>query len=842
MSQSSFLQLGVPAKMRLAAVVTTSLLTMLTTTFMPALQAEDAAASSNRRVFATYDVHENLPTGTRVARLLDHNLTLKNFRIAEPQDSAVFTVDAHDGSVCINRDDQLDFERQRRIRLLVLADEDLAEQDHFLEEFSAGLLEDGLPTSAFRSLSTGTVTIDITIQVRDVPEPPELLDANLAVQLLDDSETAFGTVAAFNRQSNENLHYFIASGDEDDVFRINTDTGALSLRGAAARHFDMISTHELVILAENPAGLSATANVVVSVFNETPQLRPMPVTAQASIPGENSTRSNTQHIAVTSTDANSVITRPAGPILNLDTIDVVEVGNWLAATDAIEDIDSKPADVSPATKTESTPSPLPAAKVQSASQGILLSLLALIVFVMSCIAAAVTLSRASAARKAVLQEKTAKPAVNPSLPLKAESDHKVRSIQTTIQSPESDAAADQAGLIRQLQDQLASRDRLIEQLKNKLYAFNRGCNKSTVSGDQTDYEESVDSFDNFATPAAPDRQPKHNATLQPQISQDSKSQPDVRSGLMTAHERLERELIGNTPTLIACNSNAASAAGLVYEPGASAVETLDESENLRSELADLFATQAVEENEFTARRSEVGVDPATAESEDTDQEAEDSHLDSIQRYLSQLLERSPDATSPDDILLDRRKTNDQNRGSDRRPTPEPARKPVKSFLDSYMEKHGGELAGDPDSNHERTPADKAENPLLPAKPRTPVDVKSIRESMNSFRAVAIQSVENAVLSHDRRQAKGKVAVRTMLIAGLIAVTILVFFANLMQAIQFSMLNWLMVTCVALALIELCLRIHSIRRQRKSRTAAAFKPRSATHSVGRSDDCDTLVES
>ena len=692
MSQSSFFQMGIPVKMRLAAVVTTSLLTILTTTFTRALQAEDAAALSRRRVFAACDVHENLPAGTPISRLLDHNLTLKNFRLAEPQDSPGFTVDAHDGSVCINRDDQLDFERQRKIRLLVLADEDLADQDEFLEEFSAGLLEDGLSTRALKSLSTGTVTIDITIQVRDVLEPPKLLDANLVIPLLDDSETAFGTVA--------------------------------------------------------------------------------------------------EHIAATSTDAHSVIRQPAGPILNLDTIAVVEAGNWLAATDAIEDTDFKPADVWPATKTESTSSPLPAAKIQSASRGILLSLLALIVFVMSSIAAAVALSRASAARKAVLAEATAKPAVNPSLLLKAEFDHKVTSIQTTIQSPESDAAADQAGLICQLQNQLASRDQWIEQLEKKLSAFNRGCNKSTVFDDDTDYEESVDSWGNFAT-AAYGRQPMHNATLRPQISE---------------------------------------------------VENLDESVNRRSELPDLFAMQAVEKKKSAARRSEVAVDPATEESEETDQESEDSHLDSIQRYLSQLLERSTDATSPEDNLLDRRKTIDQNRGSACRTTPEPARKPVKSFLDSYMEKHGGELAGNPDSSHERTLADQAENSALPTKPRTPVDVKFIRESMNSFRAVAIQSVENAVLSHDRRQAKGKVAVRIMLIAGLIAVTILVFFANLMQAIQFSMLNWFMVTCVALALIELCLRIHSIRRQRKSRTAAAFKPRSATHSVGRSDDCDTLIES
>lgn len=53
-------------------------------------------------------------------------------------------------------------------------------------------------------------------------------------------------------------------------------------------HFDMLSTHELVILAENAAGLSATANVVVSVFNETPQLSPLSKTVTAKVSEQNS--------------------------------------------------------------------------------------------------------------------------------------------------------------------------------------------------------------------------------------------------------------------------------------------------------------------------------------------------------------------------------------------------------------------------------------------------------------------------------------------------------------------------------------------------------------------------
>ncbi|MEJ7593902.1 MAG: hypothetical protein WKF77_20375 [Planctomycetaceae bacterium] len=158
-----------------------------------------------------------------------------------------------------------------------------------------------------------------------------------------------------------------------------------------------------------------------------------------------------------------------------------------------------------------------------------------------------------------------------------------------------------------------------------------------------------------------------------------------------------------------------------------------------------------------------------------------------------------------------------------------------------MSKNGGELAGSPGSSTLLPPTDIPEKPPQPAKSRPPVDVKSIRESMNSFRAVAIQSVENAVFSHDLRLAKGKVAVRTMVIAGLIAMTIVVFRANMLKVIQFSSLNWLMVIVVALALIELGLRIHSIRRQRKVHMVATLSPRSGPNSARRSDDCESLDE-
>lgn len=885
MSQSSFFQTDVSVRMPFAAV-TTSFLTLLTTMLTGTILAEDSAVVSNRLVLVTCDLHENFQAGTLISRLLDHNLTLQNFRVAEPQDSSIFTVDSHDGSVCINRDDQTDFESHRNLRFRILADEDLAEQDPFLAEFSAGLLEDGLTTEAFRSLSTGTVTFDITIQLRDVPEPPQLLDANLVVQVLNDSETEFGTVACISRQSSEELHYFIASGNEDEVFRINTHTGTLSLRGGDARRFDMISTHELVILAENSAGLSATANVMVSIFNETPQSIPAPgrvatqvseqdsapepsgrasVSSTASVlpfelpfvfpakpkhgvesglpstavpntdseatPAGNATGDTTGHFLVKNTSPDSAITHPALPTLNLETIDMVEVSNWVSPIDDNEDAATKSAVSLIATKPELF---LPVSKAQSASKRFLPSLVALIVFVISSVVAAVAFSRAVAARKAILEETSARNAAESLVLVDMEPD-------PPACRPVTQHWAEHSEQISQLQDQLASSEQLIAQLTKELHAVGKPGFKLTTTVDDSDCGDNEDSRHNLTTSAANDHQPMHDDTVLQQISQTIESQTDVRSSLMTARERLERELTGNKRTMPACSNNVASQTDLRYESTASATATLEKSEDMRTELADLFGLHAVEKNESEVRLSEVATDSATAKSAQTDDESEVTHLDSVKRYLAQLLERSNDAASTEDTLVDRRKSDSQDVDSDRQTTREPARKPVKSFLDFYMETHGGELTEVTDSSPHQMSVDVTVTPPQPVKPRTPVDVQSIRESMNSFRAVAIQSVENAVLSHDLRLAKGKVAVWTMVIAGLIAMTLLVFLANMMKVIQLNSLNWLMVTIVALALIELGLRIQSIRRQREHRSAAMLTSGSALHSIGSSDDGGTLDE-
>jgi len=141
-----------------------------------------------------------------------------------------------------------------------------------------------------------------------------------------------------------------------------------------------------------------------------------------------------------------------------------------------------------------------------------------------------------------------------------------------------------------------------------------------------------------------------------------------------------------------------------------------------------------------------------------------------------------------------------------------------------MSAHGGELAEIADKTATQSSKPTPEVASEPPKPRPPVDVDSIRESMNSFRVVAIQSSEHALLSHLLREAKAKIAGRTVMVAGLAGITLLVILANMKHVIDFSSLNWLMCSLVLLSVAELCLRIHAVIKQRRSVTSGVLSPR------------------
>ena len=902
-------------------------LIVLTIGLTEKLPAENAAVDSSRRVFVTCDLREDSISGTLVTRLQDHHLALKNFRAAESDAGSEFVVDPGDGSVWIDRDDHMDFETHPILRLLVLADEELPKTDRFLEQFSAGLREEGLTAGLVESLSSRTVAFEITVRLQDVPEPPVLFDVNLFAQVLDEFSTEFGSVSAANSQPSEALNYFIISGNEDGIFQINKETGILSLIGAQQLHNDMVSTHELQVLAENPNGLSATANVFVITFNETPRLNNLADPAAAPVAEQDSAATTlvagsawlspswyasderpenpfdwdlklhseaesrvpllaaaTNSIESTPSDdvsedsaesiGYSMIPQLATPIPNTGRIDTIELKDWLTATGNARQ--SVPSDIDPNAISSSASDPEStsfALTQKSVSQEVLQSLVALIVFVASFIAAAIAISRAASAQRKVLEDVAARHTEDVSAELLShccgvperatECDEAPLEMETSNAANSEDHAvavnAELCARIRLLEGELVARGQLIAELTVKLEATSH----VQLEALPQNTDQILDQLEiATATLLRQDREPVADRTTRVQDAASSAIPGDMLSQILKhveshasvcstsalASVRSEQELTSNMESLSGWSHQSGTGSLYSLESTAFAVATLDEETEVHSELANLFASKKHVSENSPAPVSEVAVISVEQETVTPVQDIiaetdEDSHLDSVKRYLSQLLERSKESASPEDILVDRRKVDGQTGSTERRASPTPARKPVKSFLESYMSSHGGDLLESTDKTPVTVAAEVPDLPKPPLKQRTPVDVNSVRESMNSFRAVAMQSVENAVLSYDLRQAKGVVLVRSIMLTVLVAVTALLFLANTMEVIEIRFLPWLMAVAVISAMIELSQRVQSIHKQRKELVSGTLNsaPQQRKRRFKHDELEDTLVQ-
>jgi hypothetical protein len=234
--------------------------------------------------------------------------------------------------------------------------------------------------------------------------------------------------------------------------------------------------------------------------------------------------------------------------------------------------------------------------------------------------------------------------------------------------------------------------------------------------------------------------------------------------------------------------------------------------NLRAELADLFNLRATTESRLQKAEAESEEQTESTEESSEGKSPEESHLDSVAKYLSQLLERSRKEDEAD-IFVERRGTvAGKWDGVDRREKP----KPVKSYIESYLEQHGGALRDDLEALAQRaqtTPSQPEEAPRAPREYK-PVDVNHLRQNMESFRAVAVRSVETAMAAYQVRLAKGKLVGRSMLITGLIVVVGLGVGTNVVRNFHLEPLNWLICAFILLCIAEFFLRVESIRKNRR----------------------------
>ena len=866
------------AKLRSVALVVSSLLIGMTTACSSLVAAETIKA--NRRIHVTCDCRENQPAGTLITRLGDHNLTLKNFRADESQGPIPLTVDTESGAVCTTYDDQVNFEFQREFRFRVLADEESA-YDEFLAEFSAGLAEAGLPEDDLKSLSVSTVIFDINVRVSDVLEAPVLKDSHFSVALVSSAPVACGCVNTNHQTESAGWQFYIASGNEDGIFEIDLKSGVLTLNGSASCNSDMRADFELQILIENSGGELETSNVFVNVHREIPELvsqvnsstpsTSTPLTTslpeenhesrssepsavlvknESAAPQKNETNERTaqtndsQETPVNTNGGETEVSSSISTLPNINEIEATRVQQWVGGNKNVNKAAKAgfPGVNSSAISRFPIAGPVSNSSAQISfrnSLGYLLTIGVFSIFSAACIAVVLIWSRASSNRAKKLKDEA--------------SEERLKAALNEIQHDDE---------IRLLKSELADRDQTIAQLKKELRSITHDFESYDIDDDDLQVVPDQNLWASYGTKSSPDsRLIIDESPVSSLPSRDSTV--DARTSLGSAFEQIGRELAGETQSL-PCQVPSHEVSGeFLCESTEAAVATLEDPQELQSELANLFAMHVLKEPETSLEPSDptfdVDLETVSADSpnlkpleehiEKSEQEvqgnqqqvSEDLHLDSVKLYLSKLLERSDDATTPEAILVDRRKTADSHRGIDRRSIPEPSHLPVKSFLNDYMSAHGGELAEIVDKTATRTSKLKPEVASEPPKPRPPVDVDSMREKMNSFRVVSIQSSEYALLSHLLREAKAKIAGRAVMVAGLAGITTFIFLANMKHVIDFSTLCWLMCSLVVLSVAELCLRIHAVIKQRRSVTSRVLPPRRARRAKRLLPSADSVPE-
>ena len=212
-----------------------------------------------------FSIAENTTTGSSVGTVSasdpDNGQTL-SFAILSGNTGNVFSMNASSGALNVINSVLLDFETTPVYTLTVEVTDN-----------GAGSLS-----------SQATVTVNVT----DVNEVPVI--ANQAFSIAENSTagSSVGTVSASDPDNGQTLSFAILSGNTDNVFSMNANSGALNVNNAVLLDFEATPVYTLTVeVTDNGAGsLSSQATVTVNVtdVNEVPV-----ITNQAFSIAENTT-------------------------------------------------------------------------------------------------------------------------------------------------------------------------------------------------------------------------------------------------------------------------------------------------------------------------------------------------------------------------------------------------------------------------------------------------------------------------------------------------------------------------------------------------------------------------
>ena len=143
---------------------------------------------------------------------------------------------------------------------------------------------------------TNSAMQTITVTVTDVNEPPVIVVQTFSVTENTTAGTTVGTVAGTDEDS-DNLTFAITSGNTNNAFAINENTGVITVAGTIDH--ETTPTYTLTVQVSDD-DLSATATVTINVTNENDNSPVITSPATASV-----VENTTAVLTVTATDADT---------------------------------------------------------------------------------------------------------------------------------------------------------------------------------------------------------------------------------------------------------------------------------------------------------------------------------------------------------------------------------------------------------------------------------------------------------------------------------------------------------------------------------------------------------
>lgn len=225
--------------------------------------------------------------------------------------TGLFGVDMTDGSLVLNRD-ELDFESVLSYTLELL----------LVDQGDSNLID--------------TATLEITIL--DGNEPPSVSAQETELQEHSENDTFVATMQATDEDAGlaGEFVWSISGGNEDGAFKIDPNSGAVTVADSAAVNFESLATRQLVIRATdrgNPTEIGeATLTVNLQDINEPPVIPPQ----DFSVDENSSVGTAVGRIARSDPDAGqtlswSVVGGSGSELFRLDSL-----GNILVTQDALD--------------------------------------------------------------------------------------------------------------------------------------------------------------------------------------------------------------------------------------------------------------------------------------------------------------------------------------------------------------------------------------------------------------------------------------------------------------------------------------------------------------------------